>query len=109
MEFTLSISRSVTPVFLNNSLYVPSYLKVGMATVSLQMTCLNTKSWDSVIYIGDKKITFNGAVLQSSDYQMTTLSDVGTKSYTWSSITMSSITPVFKIEDDSERSSSSSG
>lgn len=98
LEFSLSISRPVTPVFLNNTLRVPSYLRVGMASVSLQMTCMSPKSWDSSIYIGGKKITFNSSILQSYDYQMTTLSDVGNKSYTWTSINLDDLQPVFRID-----------
>lgn len=104
LDFSLSISRPVTPVFLNNNLYVPSYLRVGLASVSLNMTCMSPKSWDAIIYIGDKKITFNGARLQTYDYQMTTLSDVGNKTYTWTSISLeNAVNPIFKIEDAGEK------
>ena len=119
-QFNISFQRNVQSVFLNNIWRTPSYLKPGLISVNMNMTYAdymkkddffenNSNNNDSdknelQIYIGNqsdhgKIITFNNAVLMNNAYNMSSMSDVGEKTYTWNSIRLNNTNPLFKIED----------
>ena len=106
VDFTLSFDRSITPMYLNNTFKGPSYLKVGMLNVSVQMTTMDyiekMTGKSLSIRIGPKTVSLNKRVLTSVDYNMSTLSDVGMKSYSWTSISDNAATSVFSVSDSSD-------
>ena len=106
VDFTLGFDRIVNPVYLNNSLVVPSYLFVGMLNVSLNATSLDFfgsgQGGSTTINIGKKRITLNHTVLQNVQYNMSQLSDAGLKSYNWTSIATSPEKSVFKVWTDNK-------
>lgn len=101
LDFSISFSRNVTPVFLNNDLYVPSYLRPGLAEISLNATTLTyISSWGSEIDVKIGKshgIKLLKAALQSCQYNMSSMNDVGAITYTWNSIGTSATTSIFSI------------
>ena len=107
VDFSLAFDRSITPMYLNNTFKGPSYLKVGMLNVTVQMNTMDyLDSMDEeslVIRIGPKNVTLNKKVLTNLDYNMSTLSDVGMKSYSWSSISKDAATAIYSISDVDER------
>ena len=96
-EFTLSFSRSVSPQFLNNDLVVPTYLRVGLSEVSLQATLpryivdlmddeLNLSEGQLQIMVGSKIVQINNKILNNASYNMSSMDDIGKKTYVWESI-----------------------
>jgi hypothetical protein len=91
-EFSITFNRSVTPVFLNGDLLVASYLRPGLIETTLSATMLDFIEYphnesDLDIQIGNAhKIILKWAKLMTMQYNMSSLSDVGTKTYTWNSI-----------------------
>ena len=104
VDFSLSFDRSITPMYLNNTFKGPSYLKVGMMNVTVQLTTMDyidAMDGESLgIKIGPKKVTLSKRVLTSLDYNMSTLGDVGMKSYSWTSISRNAATAVFSVSND---------
>lgn len=102
-SFDLSFSRSVSAVYLNNSLKTPSYLKAGRVDVSLDVNCVEECLDDLIdnglsIKIGKSKtINMLAGVLKDKEYSMSSYTDVGMKSYKWDSIADSSTGGVFSI------------
>ena len=56
-SFTVSFSRNVTSVFLNNKLKTPSYLRAGIIDCSLEVQCYDEWFDKASVNIGSKKIT----------------------------------------------------
>ena len=123
-SFTLTFDRSVTPVFLNGNLNVASYLRPGLVTVNLQVEALEfIESWSNLDFIpimfgsgkdSWKQINLNNSILQSSSYNMSSMSDTGAKTYVWRSLSSNPQNPVFTVTWgetplSSSSSSSSSG
>lgn len=100
-EFNISLSRNVAPVYLNNDLKVPSYLRPGMVEIGLNATTIEyVDSWEDVFDIRIGKyhnIRLNGSVLKSSQYQMSSMADTGAKSYEWTSIADNPLNPIFTV------------
>lgn len=99
IDFTMSFDRPVNPVYLNNTLNVPSYLFVGMLDVSLNVTSMDFFGSHTMatIKIGRKRISLNKSILINAQYSMSSLSDAGLKSYTWTSISATPDRSVFKV------------
>lgn len=89
-EFSIGFERSVTPVYLNGDINVASYLRPGLVTVSLNATTIERiNEWDSImdIHFGTNHgIRLLKSRLISSQYSMSSMSDTGAKTYTWSSL-----------------------
>lgn len=96
-EFTLNLNRSVSAQFLNNDLTVPTYLRVGLLEVSFQATLpryildlmdnqLNLSEGQLQIMVGTKILQLNNKILNNASYNMSSMSDIGRKTYTWESI-----------------------
>ena len=103
LEFTLGFSRNLSPVYLNNDLLVPSYIRPGMIDVSVSTTTLEyVESWGNEFKIQVGKshaVKLNGAVLKNTQYQMSSMSDTGSKTYEWTSIVDTVTNPVFSFEN----------
>ena len=108
-EFSITFSRNVSPVFLNNGLTVPSYLRPGIVDVSLQATTIEyVENWEDEMDIkigctplgsplnthGIKLLMSN---LMSKQYNMSSMTDTGAKTYTWNSIAMNAQDSIFEI------------
>jgi len=100
-EFSMTFNRNVTPIFLNNDLQVPSYLRPGLIDVSLQATTIEyVENWNDNLNIhvgsqhGIRLITSN---LMSKQYNMSSMTDTGPKTYTWNSIAMNAEDSIFTI------------
>ena len=118
-QFSLGFDKNVQPVFLNNIWRAPTYLKPGLVTLNLNATYidyydpLNPKNNSSsssgsqsniIINIGNdkengKKITLNSAVLMNQSYNMSSMNDVGEKTYTWNPIKLDNTKGLFSIEN----------
>lgn len=118
ISFSLSFDRNVTPVYLNNDYFVPTYFRPGIINMSLTTDILdmdedkqnrggfklsnkNETILDDdqtiTIYIGSKQIKLNYAILQSMVYNIASLTDIGAKSYSWVSIPLDSDEPICDI------------
>ena len=101
--FGISFSRSVTPVYLNNDLKTPSYLKPGLISVVANVNCLEECLDDITsdglkIKIGSNKtVDITHHLLTESGYNMSSLSDIGLKTYSWTSIANNTISNIFNI------------
>lgn len=95
-EFDLSLDRNVTPIYLNNNLIAPTYLRAGLINVNLNFTLLqydsnlSTSKFNNkknlpefIISLGYKKITLKIGDLKSESYGNATLNDTGNKSYSF--------------------------
>ena len=105
-EFGITFERPVTPVFLNGDLKVASYLRPGLVSVSLNATTIEyIDDWDEMIRIElgagedieEHAIILKKSILQSCQYNMSTMSDTGAKTYTWNSISEDAHERVFDI------------
>ena len=105
-EFGITFERPVTPVFLNGDLKVASYLRPGLVSVSLNATTIEyIDDWDERIRvelgagedIEEHAIILKKSILQSCQYNMSTMSDTGAKTYTWNSISEDAHERVFDI------------
>ena len=101
LDFSINFSRNVSPVFLNNDLVVPSYLRPGLIEVSMNATTLKyIGSWSNTINvkIGESHgITLLKAILQTTQYNMSSMSDTGAKTYAWNSIAETARGQLFSI------------
>ena len=105
-ELGITFERPVTPVFLNGDLKVASYLRPGLVSVSLNATTIEyIDDWDEMIRIElgagedieEHAIILKKSILQSCQYNMSTMSDTGAKTYTWNSISEDAHERVFDI------------
>lgn len=83
-SFQLSISRTVSPVYLNEKHWIgPSYLRVGLMDASFGVTCWEKWFEHNSIRLGTKTLTFNTASFQNArDYQFAGINGEGVKTYT---------------------------
>lgn len=111
LSFQLNMERNVTPVYLNNDFVTPTYLRVGLISVNISANYYEKQSFndsstnssssnqkDMIIKIGDKILTISGMVLQSENFTMSSMQDIGTKSYQWKSIPLKYNVPLIKIQ-----------
>ena len=104
-DFSLSFERPVSPIFLNGDLNVAAYLRPGLVTLNLQTTTIEyIDSWEKEIEIRlgcgekeEKSIILDKLVLQSCNYDMSSMTDTGAKRYSWSSISLDAKDRVFRI------------
>jgi len=104
-EFTISFERPVTPVFLNGDLHVASYLRPGLISVSLSATTIEYRfeEWEKEldICLGTRPqrhgIKLLKSLLQSCQYSMSSMTDIGAKTYAWNSISEESHEHIFEI------------
>lgn len=98
-DFSVTFDRNVTPIFLNGTNVTAAYLRVGLVNVSVNA---NTFSYHlpsefesgSVINLkfgltptsSGKTLKLTHPQVQSHGYNMPSMGDIGTKSYTWTSI-----------------------
>lgn len=115
-SFNLSFSRNVTPVYHNNSFYTPTYLKVGRTDVTASLTCMDYYGDDKFEY--DKQsnssnsaegagikiwvnenhyIKFRQNVFSSQTYNISGLSQIGTKVYEINSLSKDITKNIFTI------------
>ncbi len=108
--FSISFDRNVSPVYLNNDLKCPSYLRAGMITSSMNVTTIDHHSgWhsghvgngapgDITVKLGDsKKFTLKAAAMTSQQIGLPSMSDVQSKQYSWSSMQVDPRDPPFII------------
>lgn len=81
-SFSLTFSRNVTPVFLNNDWLTPSYMRVGILDVELNINCLEKWFDLSEITLGSKTLTFNNDFVVNNNWQFSGMSGEGVKSFT---------------------------
>lgn len=112
LSFQLNMERNVTPVYLNNDFVTPTYLRVGLISVNISANYYEKQNFndsstnsssssnqkDMIIKIGDKTLTISGMVLQSENFTMSSMQDIGTKSYQWKSIPLKYNVPLITIE-----------
>lgn len=84
-DFNIGFDRSITPVFLNNKLVSPTYIKAGLVNINLDFTSLEriilseNNSFD--VILGPKKISLKLGYMKNESYSNSTLNDIGNKSY----------------------------
>ena len=85
-SFSLSFTQQVTPVYLNNDFFMPTYLRCG--SVGINATIESWFDWEdtSTIKIGDKKITFNNKCVNVKEFTHSGAGDVGKHSYQITSV-----------------------
>lgn len=100
-EFSIGFERSVTPVYLNGDLNVASYLRPGLVTINLSATTIEqVDAWDSImdIHFGTNHgIRLLKSRLISSQYNMSSMSDTGAKTYTWQSLSTDAAVKPFEL------------
>ena len=76
-----------------------------MIQLDLNITCLQDigTSKYSQIYIANKKIVLTNSVLKQSQYNMSTMSDVGVKTYNFYSLSADNTQKIFNIVDLTEQ------
>ena len=83
-DFNLSFDRGVTPIFLNNKLITPSYLRAGLINVNLDLTLMQNVDFDNSKYgmdmiFGNKKISKKLSQMKNETYNNSNLNDIGNK------------------------------
>jgi len=94
-DFSISFDRSVSPIYLNNDLKTPSYLKAGLISVNASITAANVPTLATSgtinVYISSQHgVTLNYGYLSNRGYNISGISDNGTKTYAFNSISQSS-------------------
>lgn len=93
-NFNVSFERNITPVFLNGNRKTAAYLRPGLVNVSVNATTLNyyipsqfLNGQNINLKFGTSKtLTLKQPQIVSNGYNMPSINDVGTKSYSWTSI-----------------------
>ena len=93
-DFSVTFDRNVTPIFLNGNNKTAAYLRAGVVNVSVNATTIDYHLPDefkggSVINLefgGSKTLKLIHPQVQSHGYNMPSMNDVGTTSYSWTSI-----------------------
>ena len=80
-SFSLSFSRNVTPIYLNNQLTTPTYLKVGALDCNATVSCSQDWLDYSTLLLNTRKITFEGYYKQKQNWQFTGVTGTGMKTY----------------------------
>lgn len=108
-SLSISFQRNITPVFLNNDYVTPTYLRLGLITINLNVTFLQYFNWDDyrlnvgdavqalTVIINNKQISLSSPVLMNNSYSMSSMSDAGEKTYQWNSISLNNTENIFKI------------
>ena len=125
-SFTLGFSRNVSPVYHNNKLYTPTYLKVGRIDVTASLTCLDYYNDDTFEFdkeslgsnVGDgvtiwvnesHYVKFRQNVFSSQTYNISGMSEIGTKVYEINSLSKNIKDNIFTIGTDSAGGGTSTG
>lgn len=97
--FSLNISRSVTPMYLNQRNWIgPSYLRVGHMNVSFSVTCWQKWFDHREIVLGSKKIVFNASAFQNErSYTFGSAEGESSKTYTNTAVSLNSYSELFSI------------
>ena len=109
-EFTLSLNRDVSAIFLNNEFNTATYLRPGTIEASFQATIpqyildtgneqLNLEEGQLTIMVGSKHLILNNKVLNSSTYNMSNMTSIGKKVYSWGSLRDTPTEKLFSIID----------
>jgi hypothetical protein len=107
-SFNLTFNRQVTPVYLNGSGKVPSYIKASLTEMDISATCYDVSLPSSpfTINLGGVKIRIPNAtideVLQNKSYNLSGLNSAGMRVFTLTGIRDSSTNPIFTIEPEPE-------
>jgi len=112
-SFSISFERSVQPVYLNNDLKCPSYLRPGMVSSSMSVTTIDHhSSWskghvdpapgqsgigDISVKLGSKTIVLKAAAMTSHQIGLPSMNDAAQKQYSWSSQPLRPNDPQFVI------------
>ena len=110
-EFSIGFERPVTPIFLNGDLHTASYLRPGLVGVNLSATTIEyIEDWDEELdiaignearagtqFTGHHGIVLLKSVLQACQYNMSSMTDTGAKTYTWNSISENAHERIFRI------------
>ena len=80
-DWSYTFNTSLEPVYLNNRSYFPAYIKCGMSSVSLQMTCYDRELHERVI-ISTSGFNLSG-VVTADGYNFGGTSDIGTYVHTF--------------------------
>lgn len=84
-DFSIGFDRSLTPVFLNNKLVSPTYIRAGLVNITLDFTSLErvilSDNCSFNITFGSKKIILKLGCMKNESYSNSTLNDIGNKSY----------------------------
>lgn len=96
-SFNLTFSRSVTNVYLNNDLKVPSYMKAGVTEISLSITCFDIDVSGLSCKLGkNKTISISGGavqnLMQGKGYNVSGINSAGMRTFTFTGIQDSGVT-----------------
>ena len=80
-DWSFSFNTSLEPVYLNNKSYFPAYIKCGMSSVSLQMTCFERELHERVV-ISTSGFQLTG-IVTSDGYNFGGTGDIGTYVHTF--------------------------
>lgn len=109
LSFSLEFSRQAQPVYLNNTLFVPSYLKAGLIDVSLRVEYMDfgghsvgdsayyAGDGKAVVKIGSKKVTLNQNQMKTMEWGAATPSSGGRRTVVYTGIGDSSTDSLFAI------------
>jgi len=109
LSFSLEFSRQVQPVYLNNSLLVPSYIKTGLIDVSLRVEYMDfgARSAEGAAYyagdktavvrIGSRKVVLNHNQMKTMEWGAATPSSGGRRTVVYTGIGDGSTESLFAI------------
>ena len=99
-SFTMSFTRSVTDVYMNETdLLTPSFLRVGALSADVNVTCWHDWKYHRTIHLGNKKITFNSSsYIKEKGYSVQGLEGNSLKTYTLSAIGLTSRSDLFDVD-----------
>lgn len=103
-SFSITFSRNIQPIYLNNDFKTPTYFRVGMLDCTVQVTCLQDWFYYSAFTLGNKIITLLNTYRIQQNWQINGIQSQGYKTY----IIKGSNNPtkqVFKITNNSNYSS----
>jgi hypothetical protein len=101
-EFSINFSRSVSSVFLNCDTSVPAYLRPGIMQVTLNATTAKWKEYSGsgmAINVGRKRIVIPGGFMSSATYNMSSMTDIGRKTYSWQGLGSSNTSKQVRFVD----------
>lgn len=104
-SFNLTFNRQVTPVYLNGSGKVPSYIKAGLTEMNVNATCYDVSLQPSFeINLGGVKIgipnTTLDEALQNKSYNLSGLNSAGMRVFTLTGIRDTSAYKIFTIKKE---------
>ena len=86
-SFNVTFSRNVSNIYLNNDLKVPTYMRVGIIEMSLNITCFDTSLDDGLCIYFDKDTYLNipnstlEEVIQNKTYNISGLNSAGMRNF----------------------------